>query len=549
MYYDLGSRKNGEETFVVINTTGEPLSTTQNLKPLVCNASINKNYEGNEQKVGAEAVSMDWEAMETWFWQHRAAPNDTADAGFNEFLRWVTMIEADKDDMKRVLSSGMYRFPIERIPFQTIMEYWYKAQFLFEQWQYHNKLEAAWLSPKSNNDLKGLKGNSQIDCFIILPLLAYCRKWNVSDANDRNLYRLYQFLYNQKRIENIKKDVNNMICDAIQIAIGCRDIVDVLQLDMRSPLLSKEEHRKLEILVAQPDNRADIEEAFWQAQEHRIWHGQILAMMEWADTDGLFSLGSFNAYKEIFSKTFDGECGANIDEVRRALLTAGLTEYPRIFRGYTVYSFGWEWSDWFTLIYDNKQPFKIFFDKLLNGETCKNMIANYPAEQPWSEFVHNEELLRYCKEKNLQYYHNTWFLMKKMRWNGDHANIHAYKYWLKRKSQPFGDWEIAFWANGDTCVYLNAKDKTAPYVSIDIIWNQGADHSKIEFDLFMKPTNKPNIADTTKSCLQPVAQQLGFEWSNNRYRKYIKSEGAEEKDFTMVDTEVKKILDQLQCSC
>ena len=50
LYYDLENRNNGEETFVVINTTGEPLSATQNLKPLVINAKINENYERNQGK-------------------------------------------------------------------------------------------------------------------------------------------------------------------------------------------------------------------------------------------------------------------------------------------------------------------------------------------------------------------------------------------------------------------------------------------------------------------------------------------------------------------
>ena len=44
MYYDMQTRQKGEETFVVINTTGEPLSATQNLKPLVINADVNKDY-------------------------------------------------------------------------------------------------------------------------------------------------------------------------------------------------------------------------------------------------------------------------------------------------------------------------------------------------------------------------------------------------------------------------------------------------------------------------------------------------------------------------
>ena len=35
LYFDMENRRNGEETCVGINTTGEPLSATQNLKPLV----------------------------------------------------------------------------------------------------------------------------------------------------------------------------------------------------------------------------------------------------------------------------------------------------------------------------------------------------------------------------------------------------------------------------------------------------------------------------------------------------------------------------------
>jgi uncharacterized protein with ParB-like and HNH nuclease domain len=49
LYFDMENRTNGEETFVVINTTGEPLSATQNLKPLVIAADINKEVSGKDQ--------------------------------------------------------------------------------------------------------------------------------------------------------------------------------------------------------------------------------------------------------------------------------------------------------------------------------------------------------------------------------------------------------------------------------------------------------------------------------------------------------------------
>lgn len=85
LYFDMETRKNGEETFVIINTTGEPLSATQNLKPLVLKADINKEIEDAAEK---------WEEIETWFWKKRIVENgnDTADAGFAEFLRWITIV-------------------------------------------------------------------------------------------------------------------------------------------------------------------------------------------------------------------------------------------------------------------------------------------------------------------------------------------------------------------------------------------------------------------------------------------------------------------------
>ena len=93
LYFDMENRRNGEETFVVINTTGEPLSATQNLKPLVIAADVNR---------GQQDVDKGWEEIETWFWKHRCLKNgnDTADAGFAEFLRWVWMIEARNEKVE-----------------------------------------------------------------------------------------------------------------------------------------------------------------------------------------------------------------------------------------------------------------------------------------------------------------------------------------------------------------------------------------------------------------------------------------------------------------
>ena len=84
LYYDMGNRSRGEETYVVINTTGEPLSATENIKPLLLgNSSLPENL--------VKKYSLQWEDREEWFWQNKG--NDKiADKGMLEFFVWYWQI-------------------------------------------------------------------------------------------------------------------------------------------------------------------------------------------------------------------------------------------------------------------------------------------------------------------------------------------------------------------------------------------------------------------------------------------------------------------------
>ena len=84
LYYDMENRSRGEETYVVINTTGEPLSSTENIKPILLGKP-----SLSEQEI--ETYSDQWEEREEWFWQNRGKDN-TADNGLNEFFIWYWQI-------------------------------------------------------------------------------------------------------------------------------------------------------------------------------------------------------------------------------------------------------------------------------------------------------------------------------------------------------------------------------------------------------------------------------------------------------------------------
>lgn len=429
MYYDMENRKNGEETFVVINTTGEPLTNTQNLKPLISMEPINKSYQREDNNHIVHTLSEDWEEIENWFWQKRITDNgnDTADAGFNEFLRWITLLHTeDKNELDQIITNGNYTFPKERISFYCIRKYWEVIKFLFEQWECRDRLSKEYLSPAKNKDVKGNKAIGQIDCFRLLPLIAYCKKWNVNIPDDRNLLRLYEFIYNLSRIKNVQRISKTLVFDVLLLAKTCRDIIKVtdspLYNTISGSILTNEEKRKLSILKQNPTEREYIEELFWRAQScehtmsHHIWSGQILPLIEWSYDDNVFNKDLFEKYLQLFDNVFVGDCKKNIDDVRRVLITRKLNNYPKIFNGYTNLSFAWEWSDWQTLINENKEEFKSLFDDLSDGMSYDTMKKQYMNNEHWAEFVYCEYLLEYCHQKNIQWDVNEgWLCIQQKR--------------------------------------------------------------------------------------------------------------------------------------
>ncbi len=83
IYYDMGNRLRGEETFVVLNTSGEPLTPTENLKPILIG--------GIKDITLSKKVSAEWEDREDWFWKNRLPKELTSDNLSREFYTWFLM--------------------------------------------------------------------------------------------------------------------------------------------------------------------------------------------------------------------------------------------------------------------------------------------------------------------------------------------------------------------------------------------------------------------------------------------------------------------------
>ena len=173
LYYDMGSRKNGEETFVIINTTGEPLTATENLKPLLLSRIENEK----EKREGSDT----WEKWENFFWINRLE-NDTADNGLKEFFRWIMLLSLDtnSNDFMEIQDSGKFVFD-KTISIKEIDSY-YKIIVFLKEHDIVTDFEQ-YLAPENSNN--------QIDWFRVLPLIKYIKKWGSS--NLKEIKRIHHF--------------------------------------------------------------------------------------------------------------------------------------------------------------------------------------------------------------------------------------------------------------------------------------------------------------------------------------------------------------------
>lgn len=453
IYYDMGNRANGEETFVIINTTGEPLSATENLKPLVINAEINELYDGELLTVGEKQLPVPkaWEEMENFFWKIRAKDKfETADNGFNEFLRWVTLLETYNSGNSALFKEiakeeTIYHFPYEEIDIKQIVD-------TFNTFLKFRDCYSEYFDGKTR--LGDGEKLTQRQLFVLLPLLAYMR--NHSDEDSRQLRRLWEFLRNVIRIDNVNKAVNDLLKDVIQIGATITDILEIINLKtiISQAIITDEEEFKLLVQQQSPDeqSRRLLEEQIWKAQTmevdyegQNLFAGEILPLLLWATSDCTldpqkFSFTDFKYYLETLSGILT--TGDN-DLTRRALVAFDYKGIPWKGRSY-----GWG-STWKSIIEADPKEFKHFLNEV-KSRGREAIIAFSGCDNP---IVRYGGLLKYSDRKNFD------------KWNVSGLNVCKRSYaapipvtltvimsrlgaFIKRGEQYCGDWKLCLTNDG-----------------------------------------------------------------------------------------------------
>ena len=224
-----------------------------------------------------------------------------------------------------------------------------------------------------------------------------------------------------------------------------------------------------------------------------------------------------------------------LDVTRRALLTRDLKDYPRKFKGYTNWSFAWDYEDWKALINDNVDKFKSFLDELDIKDIYaaqSQMIENNSSGKDFDEFVKIPELLKYCEQKKIQWWGDDlgWTLIKGDRASGEHANLKSYRLYLElKKIILLPDKDLWFYSYDNTCAVID-ENKAHSGWAIDA-WHTGND--KYAINLFRRNNQ------STENSFGDIPNHFSLDWNSERYEK---KELTKEEALTIIQQIVSKLM-------
>jgi len=266
LYYDMENRSRGEETYVVINTTGEPLSATENIKPILLGST--KLTEKESKK-----YSDQWEEREDWFWQNRG--NDkTSDKGMQDFFMWywqIGLIQESSwvDDKKLALNTrdlflnapkkitenaNEVKLSIENYnKFQSLdnlNKYFNALRTLVDEISSNPTLQKILLTIKKKKNVTTLDTKSNIwnwlrtsDLDIILPLIVFMAEhenMNILPAFTRRLRKNhYDAVWDNNNNEQSRRGKNYMDWRYIVQIINQTTDANLLNVDVDALNISK----------------------------------------------------------------------------------------------------------------------------------------------------------------------------------------------------------------------------------------------------------------------------------------------------------------------
>ncbi len=461
LFYDMGNRQNGEETFVVINTTGEPLTANQNLKPQIMMANPSYSRCSSENHTIVFDAAHDWEIMETWFWKHRRKNEyDTSTEGMLAFLHCVRILESrDESSWHKNYEISNDKFPLS-IPMNTIWR-WFCAYKRMYETDYNCLFTPKVVYPESQSHY------TQKELYAILPTMVYCAKY--PDASENNIQRVFHILCNMARYRNVYRSSQNeamnvpayRMCELIKSLPG-EDILGLLEL---SKFDIEEEKSKLTFIqttAVDEEQRGLIEVLFAEAEDFNIYDGQIQTLVTWSN-------GSYNRLSELFNtikKLWINVASRN--KLRQALLAYGIDGYP-MSTG-TANRTLCSKTEWRTLFEQEGERIQSFIQSFIEERSLDSIIENnIDRNSLYSPLIQNIDYLNFAQDHKIRVHaQNVIEVMAKTRASGNYKLLHNGEVFEKNLVNLNSWCGLSIWSNGNVSVFYTISFKYNITVDMNI---------------------------------------------------------------------------------
>ena len=433
IFIDMDTRENGEETYVLLNTTGEPLTRIENLKPYLV-------YDDNSTSM--ENNTVEWEKIEQFFWEQSILISETqsnldrntiAETLMNKFLDIITTAEyqnieidliKDKDKNKKYKNTTVYANILTSISLGEYSDY-YKGktnlEIIIEYFNnflsYYDLLGEEYQKYIINKIYKIDNNNFIREYYTIIALIYFAKKFLntniITDSIKQNAHRFFHLFYNIMERRTEDGEINNYYIQDVINTVKKMDNSDVLSLlNIENSFISKdkEEKWKLEIIRDNLPNRQDMEETFKKAEEESFLKHRILFILDIVNYAR--NIDNNNDYLHDFTIYYEGilEYFKEFNNSTRELfINQNAPDYPLSENSdrnhFIIQEEVYKW------LYNNeKYDAKVEF--IYNLISKKN-YSNNNSLSMWGELLkYNKSMLKYAKQKRFYIYKDTIFAIK-----------------------------------------------------------------------------------------------------------------------------------------
>lgn len=395
-YFDVDQTSQGEELYITMNSRGEKLTDSEQIKPHLLN-KVKDIWD-------KETYGKKWDDWEEFF--------------FDKSLRGERKIESIDNAM-----NNMVRIVLELI---TRGEHNYikpvedaESISLEDIELYMDAIVR--LSKLSNGrykaEVEGIYGDKESDgnFYVLKALLTEIIK---KQEDDFEYERVYQTILNQVRRNKIKKHIDYLyfLSKYKESPLSFYDFILDSNDERIKSIVTGHEFEK--VMICRDARDRVVENAIWKEQSLNFWNGEIKALMNWSKENERFSFLEFKRIVAISIKSLTRMQTGPVILVRQSLITCRMPHYPNNEK------FGFYSNEWKDIFAANSLEFLAFlnrFDRIEGSDVgiiLEKMKETYPENpnNPWAEFVHYNYLLEYCNTKHLYWADNYGWMLVQRSW-------------------------------------------------------------------------------------------------------------------------------------